>query len=245
MRIAVVTDIHGNLTALEAVISDLQDVAPDFVVQGGDLVAGGHRPVEVLDRVRALGWTGIQGNTDEMLWKPEMFDTFMTAVPQLAHVWRMVFQLQAPITREWIGAERLAWLQQMPLEWRGDDLAVVHAAPGNLWRAPMHNAGDEDLAKTYAPLARAVAAYGHIHVPFIRNVGPCIVANCGSVGMPFDGDPRASYLVVDAGVPAIRRVEYDVDAEVRSLMRSDYPDAERIAETLRTARYVLPPAARS
>jgi len=242
MRFAIVTDIHGNLTALEAVIADLEQVGPDLVVQGGDLVAGGHRPVEVLDRVRERGWPGVQGNTDEMLWKPEMFDQFMRSVPQLAHVWRMVFQQQAPVTRDLIGPDRLAWLRQMPLQWRGDDLAVVHASPTNLWRSPMNNATDEELETTYAPLDRAIVAYGHIHVPFVREVGDRIVANCGSVGMPFDGDPRASYLVVDGGVASIRRVAYDVEAEVNSLLQSGYPDAERIAETLRTARYVLPPS---
>ncbi len=242
MRVAVITDIHGNLTALEAVIADLEQVAPDLVVQGGDLVAGGHRPVEVLDRVRERGWPGVQGNTDEMLWKPELFDQFMRSVPQLAHVWRMVFHQQAPATRELIGPDRLAWLRQMPLQWRGDALAVVHASPGNLWRSPMHIATNEELETTYAPLDRAIVAYGHIHLPFIREVGKRVVANCGSVGMPFDGDPRASYLVVDNGVAAIRRVEYDVKREIASLMRSTYPDAERIAETLRTARYVLPPS---
>jgi putative phosphoesterase len=242
MRYAVITDIHGNLTALEAVIADLEQVAPDLVVQGGDLVAGGHRPVEVLDRVRERGWPGVQGNTDEMLWKPELFDQFMRSVPQLAHVWRMVFHQQAPATRELIGPDRLAWLRQMPLLWRGDALAVVHASPGNLWRSPMHNATNEELETVYAPLDRPVIAYGHIHLPFVREVGNMVVANCGSVGMPFDGDPRASYLVVDKGVASIRRVEYDVEREIASLMRSTYPDAERIAETLRTARYVLPPS---
>lgn len=242
MRVAVVSDIHGNLTALEAVVTDLARVAPDVVVQGGDLVAGGHRPAEVLDRVRDLGWAGIQGNTDEMLWRPEQFDQFMSAAPTLAHVWRMVFQMQAPTTTEWIGAGRLTWLQQLPLEWRDENIAVVHAAPGNLWRSPTHNASDEELAQTYGSLARRLVAYGHIHVPFVRDVGGFTVVNCGSAGMPFDGDPRAAYLVVDDGVPSIRRVEYDVAAEIASLLRSGYPDAERIAETLRTARYVLPPA---
>lgn len=241
MRIAVVTDIHGNFTALEAVIADLAQTAPDLVVQGGDLVAGGHRPADVLDRVRECGWPGVQGNTDEMLWKPELFDQFMQNAPQLGHLWRMVFQEQAPTTSEWIGPERLTWLRRMPLEWRGDNLAIVHAAPGNLWRSPMHNATDDELEATYGPLDRAVVAYGHIHLPFVRNVGKRVVANCGSVGMPFDGDTRASYLLIDDGVASIRRVEYDVDAEVRSLLASTYPDRKRIAETLRTARYVLPP----
>jgi putative phosphoesterase len=244
MRIAVVTDIHGNLTALDAVIEDLQKVAPDLVVHGGDLVAAGHRPVEVLDRVRERGWPGVQGNTDEMLWKPELFEEFMRTTPKLRHVWTMVFQQQAPVTRELLGPERIGWLRQMPLEWRGEDLAVVHAAPGNLWRSPMADATDEELATTYGPLDRAVVAYGHIHLPFVRDVGRagrrCLVANCGSVGMPFDGDSRASYLVVDDGVPAIRRVEYDIEREVRSLRQSGYPDAVRLEQTLLTARYVLP-----
>jgi len=244
MRIAVVTDVHGNLSALEAVIADLRQVAPDIVVQGGDLVAMGHRPAHVLDRVRELGWPGVQGNTDEMLWRPELFDRFMTAAPHLAHIWTMVFQQQGPATREHLGAERIEWLHQMPLEWRDDDLAVVHATPGNLWRSPIADATDEDLAATYAPLDRRIAAYGHIHVPFVRSIGgidrELIVANCGSVGMPFDGDPRASYLIVDDGVPAIRHVEYDVDSEVQSLLRSGYPDAERLATTLRTGRFEMP-----
>lgn len=244
MRIAVVTDVHGNLSALEAVITDLMQVAPDIVVQGGDLVAMGHRPAEVLDRVRERGWPGVQGNTDEMLWKPELLERFMTAAPQLAHIWTMIFQQQAPATRGRLGAERMEWLRQLPLEWHHDDLAVVHAAPGNLWRAPAADATDADLATTYTSLNRRIAAYGHIHVPFVRRIDgvdpELIVANCGSVGMPFDGDPRASYLIVDDGVPAIRHVEYDIDGEVRSLLQSGYPDAERLAETLRTGRFVMP-----
>jgi len=242
MRMAVVTDIHGNLTALEAVVADLKQIAPDIVVQGGDLVAGGHRPAEVFDRVRELAWPGVQGNTDEMLWKPELLARFIESVPKLEHVWRMVFEQQAPTTTALLGRDRLAWLQAMPLEWRNDDVAVVHASPGNLWRSPMHNATDEELESTYAALERRIVAYGHIHLPFIREIGRRIVANCGSVGMPFDGDTRACYLVIDDGVPAIRRVEYDLDAEVRSLLQSQYPDCERIAETLRTARYILPPS---
>ena len=242
MRIAVVTDIHGNLSALEAVVADLQNVAPDIVVHGGDLVAGGYRGDLVLDRVRDLGWPGLQGNTDEMLWKPEMYDQFMSTVPQLAHIWHLVFKLQAPATLALIGSDRLAWLQQLPTLWRHDELTVVHAALDNLWRAPMATATDAELRAAYGPANACMVAYGHIHTPFVRTMGEMTVANCGSVGMPFDGDRRASYLVVDSGAASIRRVEYDVDAEVRGLLDSGYPDAERIAETLRSARYVLPPA---
>jgi 3',5'-cyclic AMP phosphodiesterase CpdA len=68
MRIAVVSDIHGNLAALQAVVEDLERQQVDCVVHGGDLVTTGPRPVEALDRVRELGWVGVVGNTDEMLW---------------------------------------------------------------------------------------------------------------------------------------------------------------------------------
>ena len=241
MRIAVVTDIHGNLTALDAVIADLQKVAPDLVVHGGDLVAGGHRPVEVLERVRECGWPGVQGNTDEMLWKPELFDEFMRTMPKLRQVWTMVFQQQAPATRELLGAERIAWLRQMPLEWRGDDLAVVHAAPGNLWRSPLADATDEELATTYGPLDRAVVAYGHIHLPFVRDVDPDRPA-------PYRRELRQRrhavrrrsaclLLAGGRGRPVIRRVDYDVESEVRSLRRSGYPDAHRLEQS--TARRAI------
>jgi predicted phosphodiesterase len=68
VRIAVLADIHANLTALEAVVDDIQRQAPDVVIVGGDLVGNGSRPAEVVDCIRALGWPVIQGNSDEMLW---------------------------------------------------------------------------------------------------------------------------------------------------------------------------------
>jgi len=69
MRLAVISDIHGNLTALEAVIADLKTVEVDLVAHGGDLVANGARPAQVIDIIRELGWPGVCGNTDEMLWR--------------------------------------------------------------------------------------------------------------------------------------------------------------------------------
>jgi predicted phosphodiesterase len=67
MRVAVLSDIHANLTALDAVIADLRTTAPDLVVHGGDLMAGGPRPAEVIDRIREMNWPGVYGNTDEAL----------------------------------------------------------------------------------------------------------------------------------------------------------------------------------
>ena len=79
MRVAVVSDIHGNFTALEAVIADVNDAGADLVVHGGDLLGGGARQREVIDRIRDLGWPGVFGNADEMLWNPDLVAQHLSA----------------------------------------------------------------------------------------------------------------------------------------------------------------------
>src|SRR5579862_3717022 len=76
VRVAIVSDIHGNRTALEAVVRDLATTSPDLVLHGGDLADGGSSPAEVVARIRSLGWQGVLGNTDEMLARPEAFSDF-------------------------------------------------------------------------------------------------------------------------------------------------------------------------
>jgi len=78
--------------------------------------------------------------------------------------------------------------------------------------------------------------YGHIHHPFVRTVGGFMVVNSGSAGQPLDGDGRASYLLLDDGQPTIRRVEYDIEREIRATEASGLPHAGWMAETLRNAR---------
>src|SRR5258708_38244935 len=76
MRIAIVSDIHGNRTAFEAVLADLRQASPDLILHGGDLADGGASPVEIVERIRDLGWQGVIGNTDEMLVAPEPLEEF-------------------------------------------------------------------------------------------------------------------------------------------------------------------------
>lgn len=118
MRIAVVSDIHGNLTALEAVIADLKTTAPDRILQGGDLAASGSRPAEVVDRIRDLGWPGVLGNTDEMLWAPQRQAELAEKAPHLRSLFQVVFEFIVPATRERLGDARIAWLRSLPAEWR-------------------------------------------------------------------------------------------------------------------------------
>ncbi len=86
MRIAIVSDIHGNRRAFDAVLADLREVAPDLVVHGGDLSSGGAQPAEIIDQIQSLGWPGVCGNTDEMLWAPNRLTEFAATLPQLAAV---------------------------------------------------------------------------------------------------------------------------------------------------------------
>src|SRR5215470_8510880 len=84
MRVAIVSDIHGNRTAFEAVLADLRETSPDLVLHGGDLADAGSSPVEVVDRIRDLGWPGVAGNTDEMLFRPESLQEFAEQSPKMA-----------------------------------------------------------------------------------------------------------------------------------------------------------------
>ncbi len=243
MRIAIVADIHGNLSALEAVARDLRETSPDLIVHGGDLVTHGYRPAEVIDLVRAMGWPGIVGNTDEMLWRPDRQARLEANTPHLAPLFRILFGSLAPATKDRIGADRLAYLQSLQMQWTNDDITLVHATPASLWRSIQPDAPDVELIETYAPLGSRMAVYCHIHKPYIRQLNGLTVCNTGSVGMSFDGDQRASYLLVENGRPSTRRVEYDVKTEIRDLQGSDYPHAAWLAEILRTATFIPPPAA--
>jgi len=241
MRIAIISDVHGNLTALDAVLSDLHQQKPDAIFHGGDLPYGGSNPAEVIDCIVQEGWEGVLGNTDEMLWDSSARPALETSAPKLKPLFKVLFEMCGPATRKMIGEPRLAWLRQLPMELRHGNLMLMHASPGNLWRAPMDMAEDAELETTYGKLNAEIVVYCHIHRPFIRQVGPMTVCNTGSVGAPYDGDPRASYLMIDDGKPAIRRVAYDVEKEVGRLLASDYPYKEWISDMRRKASYVPPP----
>jgi len=239
MRIAIVSDVHGNLRAFEAVIADLRHAAPDVVVHGGDLAYGGTHPAEIIDQIRTLGWPGVRGNTDEMLWSPESLREFAGKTPQLGPLLERIEDLIPP-TRASIGEERLRWLEGFPERYEGEGFSLLHASPGDLWRAPMPNTSDEELRNMYGPLGSAIVVYGHIHRPYIRRVGEVTVANTGSVSQSYDGDRRASYLVIEGDRVSIRRVEYDVESEAKELLGSGLPHAKWMAKILLAGRYMAP-----
>lgn len=239
MRVAIVSDIHGNLAAFEAVLADLRDTAPDLIYHGGDIPHGGSSPAEVVDRIRDLAWPGVLGNTDEMLFRPESLTDFFAPLPQFQKLCDTIAEM-ADFTRAALGEARIDYLRSLPLVQTHDSFALVHASPASCWRSPTQAATDQDLETAYAPLSRPVAVYGHIHVPFVRNLSSITVVNTGSVSLSYDGDPRASYLLLDDGVPQIRRVAYDVDREVKVLAACGLPHAGWVVKSLLSARPEMP-----
>lgn len=235
MRIAILSDIHDNVTAFRAVLADLREMSPDLVLHGGDLVVGGSNPAEVVDQVRDLEWRGVFGNTDEAVARPETLEEFASQSSAPKSLWDAVREMTA-FARDTLGPERVAWLGGLPRTVVHPPIALVHAAPTSAWRSPWANASDEELSSTYASLGQPFAVYGHIHQSFVRQVGGLTVINAGSVSQSFDGDSRASYLLIDEGAPTIRRVAYDVEREIEAMGGAGVPHADWMARTLRAAR---------
>ena len=241
MRIAVLSDIHGNLTAFAAVLADIRQTSPDVVLHGGDLAAMGSGPVEIVDQIRDLGWEGVMGNVDEMLVRPNSLEDFASQSSASPTMWAVIREI-ALSTRASLGDARLAWLGELPLVVSKPGFALVHASPGDCWRTPSGEATDAELESIYGSLGEAIVAFGHTHRPSIHRMAglPELLINTGSVGLPYDRDPRASYLLLDDGTPSIRRVEYNIEKELKALLSSDLPGAEWTAKMLRTSSPQMP-----
>ncbi len=231
MRVAIVSDIHGNLAALEAVIADLAEAKPDQVVLGGDLALGGPHAPEVVDRLRELGWPSVLGNTDAAL-------SGLDAIPPGAR--GGFIPKVAAHTSEMLGPERTAWLTRLPMEWRSHDLVVVHAVPGDCWAIVGHDASDELMRETYGAAGVPIATYGHIHHAFVRRLGDLAVVNSGSVSLSLDRDVRASYVIIDGDRVEHRRVQYDLEKVAADYFSSGYPMADSYVSWLRTGVWTPP-----
>ena len=169
MRIAIVSDIHGNRTAFEAVLADLRLTSPGLILQGGDLVGCGAGPAEIVDRIRDLGWQGVAGNSDEMLALPETFEAFAVQSPNLHTIWDAIRKMAA-FDREVLGEQRLEWLRGLPRVRIHFPMALVHASPEDTWQSPAADATDAELESVYGPLGQPIAVYAHIHRSYIHRI---------------------------------------------------------------------------
>ena len=193
---------------------------------------------EIIDEIRTLGWPGVLGNTDELLWTQERPIEMTSAHPQLASLLERLQDMVAPM-RARIGDERLRSLRSLPIMQAGEGFAVVHASPKNLWQAPMANAADEEIEKTHMELGVPVVVYGHIHVSHVRRLPGMTVANAGSVSQSYDADRHAAYALIEGERVTIRRVEYDLEREAKEL-HSGVPHAEWLSRILLAGKYCRP-----
>lgn len=258
MRVAIFSDVHGNLTALEAVLAHIKQQSPDLVLFAGDLCKGGARPAACVDLLRSEAISAIHGNTDlELSNKPLLSDP--------PNVEESVRTAMADTLTEWtwgaLDADRRAYLRTLPFHRRvspsnryQDDIFVVHANPKNvddhiypslsrqreLFGEVQQEDDDRALTELLEDLGSGILAFGHLHIPDVRDWNSLKLVNISSVSQPIDGDTRSKYglFTWENGGWHIEHqyVEYDIDAEVEQLSIIQPPGWEELAKNLRTAR---------
>lgn len=246
MRVAFVSDVHGNLPALQAVLADLDASPPcDVIVGGGDFAFGGAFPERSVATVRERNWPSVRGNTDE--WVIESASAGRVPAqgytPEQAHSGTML-QVDDWVARA-LSQESLRFLADLPLEWRttgpsGTSLVFVHATPWSTHPVVLPDADDATVTRMLDEAKTDTLVYGHIHHAYVRDIDGRTVACCGAVGVPFDGDERPCYMVAtDDGNGwkfEHRRVTYNRDEYLSELARSGIPNAAGFIELIRGAR---------
>jgi predicted phosphodiesterase len=250
VRIAAISDIHGNLPALQAVQKAVNASRPDFVAICGDLLMNGPDPAGSLALVQELEHAGayvILGNTDLAVVDGDYtaaFPWFSDGVPDS-------YRQAAEWARDQIGDDGVAYVRHLPSERRlrlpdgsaeGALVLFCHASPGSLTDGLP---ADLDPVVTTERLSRTdarVIVCGHTHIPEVREFGWRTIVNDGSAGYVFDGDPTASWALVEVdedGVRAeIHRTSYDVMAASDAVSARGLPGDVYRAATIRTGKLV-------
>ncbi|HWI51227.1 MAG TPA: metallophosphoesterase family protein [Symbiobacteriaceae bacterium] len=240
MRIALFSDIHSNFHALEAVLADIALRGVDRMICLGDITLKGPLPKECVDRVRGLGCPVVLGNADGC-YHPNFHPQLFPAQNESQVAAREDFARQFDALTE---ADR-QWLQSLPLliaeTWEGLPVELFHASPTHNYVLTMPWATTDQLAALRSSPETALSAFGHCHRAFVRVAHGCTVVNTGSVGLPFDGDPRSSYALVDVErgcvSAAIVRVPYDAEAAIKAAQDCGMKGWELFAHTARTGEF--------
>jgi putative phosphoesterase len=228
MRILVLADIHANWAALQAVQESY-----DVCLFLGDLVDYGVEPAPCIDWVRRHAQYCVRGNHDHGVAQNVAVSgrngfKFLTGVTRV-------------VTRERVGSEDLRFLASLPVT-QAITLAdvrflLVHATP----RDPLDEYARPDpefWGRRLQNVDADVVCVGHTHQPYVLQVGPKLVINPGSLGQPRDGDPRASYAIIEGNRVELKRIEYSVEETVRTVQESNLPDPAKdlLCDVFRTAR---------
>lgn len=229
MRVAALYDIHGNLPALEAVLADVERAGADLIVVGGDIVWGTF-PAQTLRRVMDLGErvTVIRGNADREV--AARAGTAQGLDPPVAAVNEWCADQLTPDERDFLAG--LPETTTLRLGRLGTVL-FCHGTPRSDEEIVTTATPDEELLETVGGSSADVIVCGHVHVQFDRLVGNKRVVNAGSVGMPYEDEPCAYWLLIDDDLHH-RRTVYDFERAGEAMCASGCPDAEEFARDLLT-----------
>ena len=237
MKYALISDIHANLPALEAVLADInREAEVDTIYHLGDLVGYAPWPNEVVALLKERGITGIAGNYDSTTATDYPHCGCKADSPRGEELSHLSYEW----TREHVTAETKRFLVALPfrmdLRPRGGhksrpQLVLVHGTPTLntlYWTEDRPDSFASKMAKAAGAREGDLIAFGHTHKPWDRLVEGVHFVNTGSVGKPKDGDWRASYVLAEADerIENVQfvRVEYDLERAVEGVMGSDLPD---------------------
>jgi putative phosphoesterase len=232
-QVAAIYDIHGNLPALDAVLSDLERVEPDLIIVGGDVVSG-PMPAEVLDRLAGLGdfVCFVRGNADR-----EVISAYEMSPSEIE------IRIEDPGVRTsgWVAArlqrrhcELLAsFSERVVVDVEGiGEVLFCHATPRSDQEIITTLTPDDRLREILSDTEQNLIVCGHVHTQYDRHLDGKRIVNAGSVGMPYQGQPvGAFWLLIGPGVE-FRRSEYDLQHALSEFRAVGYPGAEDMAESL-------------
>jgi putative phosphoesterase len=226
--VAVITDIHANLPALEAALARIDELGIEETYCGGDLIGYGPHPNEVVALIAEREIPTIYGNYDHAIAR-ELHDCGCAYITPHD---REIGQKSVEWTLQHTDQRSKDWMRELPfdLHFRVGDTSVhlVHGSP----RKVNEYLFEDKPASLYERLAAAedddVLVFGHTHKPWVREYGAVLFVNCGSVGKPKDGDPRGAFAVLSSGASGIdariERVGYDAESVAAQVRESGLPD---------------------
>jgi putative phosphoesterase len=226
MAIAILSDIHGNLPALEAVLADLRGRHPDAVYCLGDLVGYGAAPNEVVERIRAEGIPTIMGNYDDGVG----FDRDDCGCAYRDEDERARGQRSLMWTRAETTPDHKAFLRSFALQIRfeagGRRVLLVHGSPRKMNEYLFEDRPLSSFERLAASSDADIIVFGHTHRPYSKVAGNVLFVNAGSIGKPKDGDWRACYVLLTPDAPQpveFVRVRYDVARAAQAIRATDLP----------------------
>ena len=235
MRLAVLSDIHGNMIALKAVLDNIKTKNVDRIVCLGDLAMAGPEPNKTIDFVRTQDWTVIQGNTDEMIayFTQDVYDSVYENAPIMANA------LEQDVIE--ISPENKQYLRNLPVNKciNVDNLKIllVHGSPRRNNENIFPNMNMDEVEDIVKDVDADVVFCGHTHMPCgYQTNSKVTVVNDGSVGRPFTENPQACYVLADIinGKVAIEHifVDYDKEKAAEILSRRAFEGADNLAQML-------------